>query len=55
MTAEENTQQGSDVTRGKGSSAPTWEYGAPDLGLGPAPRITPSVDSDDVVRDGVEG
>lgn len=52
MTAEENTQQGADSTRGRGSSAPTWEYGAPDLGLGP---MTPRVGSDGVVLDGVEG
>lgn len=31
-------QQNSEETREKGSSAPTWEYGAPDLGIGQLPR-----------------
>ncbi|NXY94468.1 hypothetical protein HYE82_08695 [Streptomyces sp. BR123] len=47
--------QDSSTSREESSSAPTWEYGAPDLGLGPAPRTKLSADSDDVVRDGVEG
>ncbi|MER6522601.1 hypothetical protein ABT246_37940 [Streptomyces sp. NPDC001553] len=53
MTAEENTQQSTEMTRERGSSAPTWEYGAPDLG--PVTQPVQPAGSDDVALDGVEG
>lgn len=55
VTAQESTQQNHDMTREGSASAPTWEYGAPDLGLGPVTRPVQPVGSDDVVLDGVEG
>ncbi|MFD0353636.1 hypothetical protein ACFVHW_07785 [Streptomyces sp. NPDC127110] len=53
--AEVPDHQGTETTRGEGSSALTWEYGAPDLGLGPVTRPAVPSGSDDAVRDGVEG
>ncbi|MFD9684089.1 hypothetical protein ACFWAD_29775 [Rhodococcus sp. NPDC059969] len=55
MTSEENAQQDYDSTRERGSSAPTWEYGAPDLGLGPVTQPVQLAGSDDAALDGVEG
>ncbi|MFJ3205836.1 hypothetical protein [Streptomyces sp. NPDC086989] len=57
MTAhpDEPTTHETDLTRGRGSSAPTWEYGAPDLGLGPVAQPVQPAGSDDAALDGVEG
>ncbi|MFI5867674.1 hypothetical protein [Streptomyces sp. NPDC051546] len=48
-------QEDHDMTREKGSSAPTWEYGAPDLGLGPVTRPVQPAGADDAALDEVEG
>lgn len=57
MTAhpDEPTTHETDLTRERGSSAPTWQYGPPDLGLGPVTQPVQPARSDNAALDGVEG